>query len=248
MTHRERRGRPSQALGTVSSMSFRRLSAAILLCLLVAGCGEGTADTPEPTPSTQSTDTPTAAGTPTAADTPTAAGPTGPTAATETTAAATETAGEPAQTAPAATPASCQKPQAVPVQGGEHLIGDNSPPVPYNSTPPTSGWHASGAFEVMVQPIDQPLSEPRQVSVLEAGGAVVTHGDLDEGARTALEQHVTANHSGRVAVTGYEPLSDGEVVFASWGLLQRCQGVDLAALDAFVTANADAEVTTGHDH
>jgi|GEM_PF-1604046 len=220
-------------------MSFRRLSAAILLCLLVAGCGDGTADTPEPTPSTQST------GTPTATDTPTA---TGPTEATGPTAAATETASEPGETAPAAAPASCEEPQAVPVQGGEHLIGDNSPPVPYNSTPPTSGWHASGAFEVMVQPIDQPLSEPRQVSVLEAGGVVVTHGDLDDGARTALEQHGTANHSGRVAVTGYEPLSDGEVVFASWGLLQRCQGVDLAALDAFVTANADAEVTTGHDH
>ena len=244
MTHRERRGRPSQGLGTVSAMSFRLLSAAILLCLLVSGCGDGTADTPDPTPSTPSTDTLTATDTPAATD-PTAAAETA-----KTTAAATETASAPGDTAPASAPAACQEPQAVPVQGGEHLIGDSSPPVPYNSTPPTSGWHASGAFDVMVQPIDQPLSEPRQVSVLEAGGVVVTHGNLDDGARTALEQHVMGNHSGLVAVTGYEPLSDGEVMFASWGLLQRCQGVDLAALDAFVTAHAhaDATVSPGHAH
>ena len=60
------------------------------------------------------------------------------------------------------------------MQFGSHLIGDAEPPVPYSSTPPTSGWHASGGFQIVVQPTDQPLRESVQVSIEEAGDVVVT--------------------------------------------------------------------------
>ena len=43
---------------------------------------------------------------------------------------------------------------------------------------PTSGWHTSGAFSIGIAPTDDPLTEPEQVSVLEAGGAVITFGEL----------------------------------------------------------------------
>ncbi len=52
-------------------------------------------------------------------------------------------------TQPVAAPApveggACAPVETVEIQGGAHLLGDREPPVPYNSTPPTSGWHASG--------------------------------------------------------------------------------------------------------
>lgn len=167
---------------------------------------------------------------------------------------------EPATTAPAPTDpgvglpepgqplATCDGEERPPLQGGQHLVGDAEPPVPYSSTPPTSGWHASGAFEIAVQAPDDPLSEPRQVSVLEAGGVVVAYRDLPEAERLQLEAHVLAEHDGRVAVTPYGELDAGQVAFTAWGLLQRCQGIDLAALDRFVQAHAEPDPTPGHDH
>lgn len=133
----------------------------------------------------------------------------------------------------------CGPVEEPPRQSGSHLLGDQQPPVPYSSTPPTSGWHASGAVETTVRPPEEPLTEPEQVSVLEAGGVVASYRDIAEEERLELEQHVRRHHEGTVAVTPYEQLERGQVAFTAWGTLQRCEGVDLAALDAFVAAYGD---------
>lgn len=141
----------------------------------------------------------------------------------------------------AAVPAStaqCDSPEFPPVQFGSHLIGDAEPPVPYSSIPPTSGWHASGGFQIAVQPPDQPLRESVQVSIEEAGAVVVSYRDVDDADRRRLEDAVKTRYPGRVAVTPYDELSSGEVVLAGYGVLQRCEGVDLGALDAFVAVYA----------
>lgn len=119
--------------------------------------------------------------------------------------------------------------------------------MPYSSQPPTSGWHSSGHFEVDVRGEDDPLSEPDQVSVLEAGGVVVAHGQLPDDAVDGLGDHVRENHDQRVAVTPYEPLDAGVVAFTSWGVLQRCDGVDLDALDRFAAEfGTDEPIEPGH--
>lgn len=161
--------------------------------------------------------------------------------------------GPPTQTPPAepddgAAAVVCSSVDEPPQQSGSHLIGDREPPVPYSSTPPTSGWHASGAFTIDVRGSDDPLSEPMQVSVLEAGGVVVTYRDLPEAERAMLEEHVRQHHDGRVAVTPYPELDPGQVAFTAWGTLQRCAGLDLAALDAFVAEHADEEPDTPGSH
>lgn len=133
----------------------------------------------------------------------------------------------------------CEAPESPKLQAGEHLIGDREPPVAYSSIPPTSGWHSSGAFAIAIQPDDDPLTEPEQVSVLEAGGVVVTYKNISDGDRKALVRRVSSRYSGRVALTPYEKLAPGEIAFAGEGVLQRCTGLDLNALDAFVAAHAD---------
>lgn len=140
--------------------------------------------------------------------------------------------------APAATDR-CEAVETPDLQGGDHLIGDREPPVPYSSTPPTSGWHSSGAFDIQIQPADDPLTEPEQVSALEAGAVVVTYNGMDDGDYAALERQVTDRYVGRVAVTPYDKLAEGEIALSAWGVLQRCDGLDLDAVDAFVAAYAD---------
>lgn len=116
-------------------------------------------------------------------------------------------------------------------QSGGHLIGDAAPPVPYSSTPPTSGWHASGNPERGVH--TEPLSEPEQVTILELGGIVVTWNGLSAQDQAELEEYVAAN-ARHVASTPYDKLPEGAVAVAGWGVLQRCTGLDLEAVEAFV--------------
>ncbi|MPZ88105.1 MAG: DUF3105 domain-containing protein [Nitriliruptorales bacterium] len=142
----------------------------------------------------------------------------------------------------------CEPVETVPIQGGSHLIGDQEPPVPYNSTPPTSGWHSSGAFAIDVRGPAEALSEPEQVSVLEAGGAVVSYHGLSDAARATLQETVTRDYDGRVAATPYAALEEGTVAFSTWGAMQHCEGLDLQALEGFVTSYADERpgVPGGH--
>ncbi|MBA2528380.1 MAG: DUF3105 domain-containing protein, partial [Euzebyales bacterium] len=130
------------------------------------------------------------------------------------------------------------------IQGGEHLIGDQKPPVPYNSTPPTSGWHSSGDVTIAVRPPGRPLSEPQQVSVLEAGGVVVSYRRLRDEDRRALERRVRRDFDGRAAVTPYRKLGRGEVALTAWGLLQRCDGLDLPAVGDFIDRHAERRPDT----
>lgn len=140
----------------------------------------------------------------------------------------------------------CGEERHPPPEDGGHLLGEQEPPVPYRSTPPTSGWHTSGHTPATVRAPDDPLSEPRQVSVLEAGGVVVTYRQLSDAERATLERHVRDRHPGTVAVTPYEELEPGEVAFTAWGLRQRCEGVDTEALDEFVAAHAEEDPDRGH--
>lgn len=134
--------------------------------------------------------------------------------------------------------AACEDVETFSIQGEGHLVGKQKPPIPYNSTPPTSGWHTSTDVPIVVTPESDPLTEPEQVTVLERGGVVVSHGELSDDDRTALEQLLSDKFAGQAALTSYDKLDDGEVALTSWGVLQRCEEVDAAAVEAFVNRYA----------
>jgi hypothetical protein len=138
---------------------------------------------------------------------------------------------------PAAT-ADCAAVETIPIQGEGHLVGDQEPPVPYNSTPPTSGWHTSTDIAIVTAPDDEPLTEPEQVTVLELGGVVVAHNDLAAEERESLEALIADRFAGQAAATHYDKLDAGEVALTAWGKLQRCEALDLAAVEAFTEAYA----------
>ena len=138
--------------------------------------------------------------------------------------------------------AACEPVRLIPEQVGSHLIGGASPPVAYNSTPPTSGWHSSGAFTIDVQPRNDPLSEPEHVSVLEAGGAVISYRAVGNSAAARIARLVRRSYAGQVAVTPYKKLRRGEVALTSWGVLQRCDGMHLPAIRRFLNKRVVDEV------
>ena len=140
--------------------------------------------------------------------------------------------------APGAT-AVCGPVETIPIQGEGHLVGDQDPPVPYNSTPPTSGWHTSGDVAFAVYGPDEALREPEQVTVLELGGVVVSYSGLEEAEVAALADLVSGEHAGQAALTPYDQLADGEMALTAWGKLQLCDAVDPDAVSAFVQEYAE---------
>ena len=130
------------------------------------------------------------------------------------------------------------------LQSGGHLLGDREPPVPYSSTPPTSGWHASGKPLFGSATTAQPLSEPGQVSVLEAGGVVISYRDLAPAELATLES-VERDFPDQVALTPYAKLAPHELALTAWGTLQRCDGVDAGIVRGFIEAHAG---DTSHAH
>lgn len=151
------------------------------------------------------------------------------------------TATEPAQvpTSEAIAEVGCEPAQDIPIQGQGHLVGDQEPPVPYNSTPPTSGWHASGDVPIEIDPEGPPLSEPEQVTVLELGGIVVSFDQLPADELTALTDFLTERFEGQVALTRYRKLEPGQVALTGWGVLQQCTGVDRDAITTFVEEHVE---------
>jgi hypothetical protein len=107
-----------------------------------------------------------------------------------------------------------------------HVLGDED--VEYTSDPPTSGPHQpSPAFEGVV---DEPLSRPVQVGVLERGDVLVQHDpDLSRGERSALEEL-----AGDGVVVAPNPDLPAPVVATAWLFKRTCDDVDVDAIEAFI--------------
>lgn len=110
-----------------------------------------------------------------------------------------------------------------------HVLGSETD-VEYTSEPPTSGPHqpsppADGA-------LDEPLSRPLQVGVLERGDVLIQYlpslPDADVEAVEAL--------AGDGVVVAPNPELDEAVVATAWVHKRTCTAVDTAALEAFVEA------------
>lgn len=134
--------------------------------------------------------------------------------------------------------AGCDPPEEQQLQEGSHLLGDQAPPVPYTSSPPTSGWHSSG------RPLDpgaytEPVSEPQQVRVLEQGGVVLAYDPSLPDGDVGQLQRIAGEVDG-VVVTPYEPAMPTPVTLTAWGVLQRCDTVTAADVAAFRDAHAPA--------
>lgn len=137
----------------------------------------------------------------------------------------------PAETHSAPATRGCDPVERPAEESGGHLLPGVTPPAPYGTRPPASGWHASGLVAPGVH--TEPLTEPQQVAALEGGRIVITWRGLPDAARGELEAFAGL-HANRVVATPYDGIGPGEVAFTAWGVLQRCRGFDAAAAAAFL--------------
>lgn len=126
-----------------------------------------------------------------------------------------------------------QRPQ---LQEGSHLLGDQEPPVPYSSSPPTSGWHSSGRPPDPGTYVEE-VSGPAQVRVLEQGGVVVAHDPSLSPDQLDRLQRLPDDVGGNLVVTPYAD-APAPVTLTAWGVLQRCQDVTPEGVAAFRDAHA----------
>lgn len=122
------------------------------------------------------------------------------------------------------------------LQGGGHLLGDTEPPVPYSSTPGTSGFHAAGAPPEGVYGGDDALSEPAIVLSLESGQIVAAYDpdELPDAEVTELEDLATGPLAGRLTVTPFDGDMGASLTLNAWGERQPCSTVDADAVRGFV--------------
>lgn len=122
------------------------------------------------------------------------------------------------------------------LQEGGHLL-QAEPPVPWSSTPGTSGWHASGAPKMGIFASGAELTEAQVVLALELGNIVATYDPerLASDEVAELESIATSEHAGRLTVTPFtEVAQDAPLVLNGWGVRQPCDEVEPDAVAHFI--------------
>jgi len=108
-----------------------------------------------------------------------------------------------------------------------HVVGAGED-VEYTTDPPTSGPHKAGPPVEGV--VDEPLSRPVQVGILERGDVLVQHTP----ALTPEEQADLATLAGPGVVIAPNADLPAPVVATAWTYKRTCDAVDLDALQGFI--------------
>ncbi|MBI3741206.1 MAG: DUF3105 domain-containing protein [Chloroflexi bacterium] len=126
---------------------------------------------------------------------------------------------------------SCADLQFFTVQGYDH-IAPNQVHAPYNSNPPTSGWH-------WVDPQNwgiytSPQVQEQLVHNLEHGGIVIQYKNLSPAEIQHLNDLVKRD-SHHMLLAPYPALpSDVKIAVTAWTVLLNCTGVDEEIIAAFI--------------
>ena len=136
-----------------------------------------------------------------------------------------------------------QFPNLVPAPASPHIAEVTSPHGPYNSNPPTSGWHYGGGtapWGVQTQPIADELS----VHNLEHGGVVIHYRQgLDQATvdqLTALTRELQ-QQSPCIALLPRpaDKMTESPIAVTAWTWLLRLDSFDAGTIRAFFRAHVD---------
>jgi hypothetical protein len=136
-----------------------------------------------------------------------------------------------------------QFPNLVPAPTSPHIAEVTSPHGPYNSNPPTSGWHYGGGtapWGVQTQPIADELS----VHNLEHGGIVIHYRQgLDQATvdqLTTLARELQQQSPCIVLVPRpADKMTESPIAVTAWTWLLRLDSFDAGKIRAFFRAHVD---------
>lgn len=140
---------------------------------------------------------------------------------------------------PTAGPTSGEIGEAVPIQGRQHVkVGEAHPP--YNSDPPTSGWHLAEAIPAGFY--EEPQVDEALVHNLEHGHIVIAYdcGKLKacDDVKAKLKAIVDRYDSWKVTVVPREN-KDAPLALTAWGRILKLDEYDEAQITAFIDAYRD---------
>lgn len=117
-------------------------------------------------------------------------------------------------------------------QGQTHIkVGESHPP--YNSNPPTSGWHWLKPANWGVY--NRVLVDEQVVHNLEHGGIWISYKDIDEDTKANLEKITKANS--RSVIMSPREANDSRIVLASWTRLEKLDIYDEKKILEFIELN-----------
>jgi len=136
-----------------------------------------------------------------------------------------------------------QFPNLVPPPTSPHIAEVTSPHGPYNSNPPTSGWHYGGGtapWGVQTQPIADELS----VHNLEHGGVIIHYRQgLDQATvdqLTSLTRELQQQSPCIVLLPRpADKMTESPIAVTAWTWLLRQNSLDAGAIRAFFRAHVD---------
>jgi len=117
-------------------------------------------------------------------------------------------------------------------QGQVHIKPGKEHP-PFNSNPPTSGWHWVNPASWGVH--DNELVDEQAVHNLEHGGIWISYRDISDVTLGNLEKIAKAN-SGSVILSPRDA-NDAKIVLASWLRLEQMEEYDEAKIIEFISRN-----------
>jgi hypothetical protein len=129
--------------------------------------------------------------------------------------------------------------ERVAIQGQEHIQpGDAHPP--YNSDPPTSGWHYTDNLDAGFY--ETPYPDELLIHNLEHGHIVISYDCSKlancEEAKSQIKQLMGRFNNWKVTAIPREN-EDAAIALTAWGWIDKLEGFDQARMTAFINAWRD---------
>ena len=121
-------------------------------------------------------------------------------------------------------------------QGGTHIAPGELHP-PYNSNPPTSGWHWANPQDWGIY--NTPQVQDQLVHNLDHGGIVIQYRDLPPTDVQRLTSLVQQDRIHMILAPYPDLPTTANVALTAWTHLQYCNGVDENSIRSFVAAFRD---------
>jgi Protein of unknown function (DUF3105) len=123
--------------------------------------------------------------------------------------------------------------QAVPTLGHQHIASIETPHVPYNTRPPTSGPHLPSIARWGIH--TQPISDELQVHNLEDGGSLVQYSCRDCAELVAKLEAIVSRYPRQVILAPY-PEMETRIALTAWGRIDTFDEVDEGRIVRFIEA------------
>jgi hypothetical protein len=129
--------------------------------------------------------------------------------------------------------------ESVPIQGQQHIVPGEAHP-PYNSDPPTSGWHYDDPLDAGFH--EEPAPDEQLVHNLEHGHVVIAYDCSKladcEGTKGQLREVVRRFNGWKVTVVPRQN-ADATIALTAWGRIEKLDRFDEKRIVAFVNAWRD---------